>query len=477
MVGLVAGRVTPKKEPRSAAPNVIVVARGSAESLTIATEVLEQVQAPGVIFAIDRDSPPEVVALLESVRSGTVGGPDNDLLTALRAAMKRTGEARVVVMFSDAVITPESIRAIDYESAADNQVLRAQTRDRYGMPLKSVHLLAGTSRQLLDLDDIDRTAVSFTSSVIGPSPERDVDPLTIIEFLGEIVAQHQEIPEYTTQAVVDEIESRYRRSSLTLDYPVLGLPRYGHGRPSHEGMTAVLERGRQRYSNHIDQMIELGESLRGIPVDVLGDRTALSWRNDDFTGFDAAALYTLLATNRPRRFLEVGSGSSTLFARRASDDHKLDLQIISIDPNPRRGVDDACDVIIRHPLESVDLKVFGEITPDDVVFFNGSHYVHPNSDCEVFFFEVLPSLPPGVLVHVHDIFWPSDYPLAWENRLYSEQYVLGAMLLAAPERFTVEFPSYFVAHDPELAAKALMLFGEAPLRSVPPGCGSFWFRT
>lgn len=45
--------------------------------------------------------------------------------------------------------------------------------------------------------------------------------------------------------------------------------------------------------------------------------------------------------------------------------------------------------------------------------------------------EILPRLRKGVIVHVHDIFSPEDYPETWmfkDMRLWNEQYLLEAFL-------------------------------------------------
>jgi hypothetical protein len=41
---------------------------------------------------------------------------------------------------------------------------------------------------------------------------------------------------------------------------------------------------------------------------------------------------------------------------------------------------------------------------------------------------VLPALPTGCLVHIHDVFLPDDYPASWEWRGYNEQLALVPML-------------------------------------------------
>jgi hypothetical protein len=57
--------------------------------------------------------------------------------------------------------------------------------------------------------------------------------------------------------------------------------------------------------------------------------------------------------------------------------------------------------------------------------------VKTGGDVNYLFLEVLPRLRKGVVVHIHDIFLPQDYPLWWmtERTLFwSEQYLLQAFL-------------------------------------------------
>ena len=116
--------------------------------------------------------------------------------------------------------------------------------------------------------------------------------------------------------------------------------------------------------------------------------------------------------------------------------------------------------------------------------------VFTNSDVAVIFLEVLPRLQPGVLVHLHDIFLPYDYPPEWRDRYYSEQYVLAAMLLGQTSRFNVALPNAFIGRDPELRAVLAPLWrdpgfappvsthGQPAAMADRSGVGSsFWMRT
>ena len=197
------------------------------------------------------------------------------------------------------------------------------------------------------------------------------------------------------------------------------------------------------------------------------------------------ALYCMLFEFRPKRFVEVGSGDSTRFARRAIRDHSLPTLITSIDPTPRAEIDKLCDFVIRKPLEEVELDVFDELGPGDFLFIDGSHRSFSNSDVTVAFLDVLPRLRAGVVVHFHDIFWPYDYPPEWADRYYSEQYLLGCYLLGdRGSEVKVLLPNAFVAQDGELAGICKPLLEIAGIRwpgdsmSAPYGIAgaSFWFQ-
>jgi hypothetical protein len=275
--------------------------------------------------------------------------------------------------------------------------------------------------------------------------------------------------------------------NLNDGYQVTPRPRWGHGLAPHPLLQAVLERGRADYKQVLDGLDEHRQFLHRIRHDrSLSDPIAPFWNNIWFTAIDAAVLVGLLLARKPRRYIEIGSGHSTMFAAHAIRSGSLPTKISSIDPRPRANIESLCGRIIRAPLENCHLGLFDELEAGDIVFYDGSHRVFQNSDTTVFFLDVLPRLKPGVLVHVHDIFLPADYPPEWAVTLFSEQYLLAAMLLWGSAPFRVVFPSYFVCMDPELDVRVRkILQAESPDRNIPyhyknagttPG-SSFWFET
>jgi hypothetical protein len=187
-------------------------------------------------------------------------------------------------------------------------------------------------------------------------------------------------------------------------------------------------------------------------------------------------LYAMMAKYKPSTYVEIGSGNSTKVAFRAKRDHQLSSRIISIDPSPRAEIDSLADQIIRKPFEEIDLSIFSKLKAGDIVFVDNSHRIFPNSDATVFFLDVLPSLPAGVIVHTHDIYLPYDYPQFMCDRFYSEQYGLAAFLLANPDRYHTIMPNYFVSEDEELKQILLPLWEHKAMPVVERHGGSYWLE-
>jgi hypothetical protein len=269
------------------------------------------------------------------------------------------------------------------------------------------------------------------------------------------------------------------------EYPVDSYPRYGYGRPAHPQLLERIESGRARYAERLRGFLALKEQLARIPKASSRDPARPAWMDPYLPGLDLVALYGLLAQENPRRYVEVGSGKSTKTARLAIGDCGLRTRIISIDPNPRAEVDALCDEVVRQRLEDADLARFDELESGDVLFIDNSHRVFMNSDATVMFLDVLPRLKPGVIVEIHDVFLPYDYPTEWKERYYSEQYLLAAYLLGgAPVEILL--PNLFVHRDPELNRILDPLWDDPRLddgvqRVLPfldwlrGGC-SFWMR-
>src|SRR5581483_6774172 len=103
-------------------------------------------------------------------------------------------------------------------------------------------------------------------------------------------------------------------------------------------------------------------------------------------------------------------------------------------------------------------------------------YALKDSDVVAFMLEILPALPARVLVGVHDIFLPDDYPWWFSGRWYSEQYLLGAWLLGAGDRAQLRLADHYCLTEPDLRARVDAMWGTAGIPCEPVG-SAFWFET
>jgi hypothetical protein len=258
------------------------------------------------------------------------------------------------------------------------------------------------------------------------------------------------------------------------DYEYEAKLRYGGHRPAHGGLRTAIEVGRSGYAAIISEIGQHRERLANLPLSENHDGLEPAWLNTWFPPLDGMALYALLVKYDPARFIEVGSGTSTKFARMAVADSKLRTTLTSIDPQPRARIDSLCDAVVRKKLEDCDLALFDQLEPGDFLFLDSSHRTFQNSDVTVAFLDILPRLKPGVVVHVHDIYLPYDYPRGHAPRMWNEQYMLATALLFGPQAFEILFPSQFVTRDPELAAALKGAMRGGALAGLHLHGSSFW---
>ncbi len=261
-----------------------------------------------------------------------------------------------------------------------------------------------------------------------------------------------------------------------VDYPYRAEIRYGAGRPAHPELARLIGQGRDRYAEQLTAWGDLQPDFAEVPMGGTYETAAPFWLNAWFSPLDAIALTGMLRAHNPARLVEIGSGVSTKYARRAVGLYGLRTRLTSIDPEPRNAVDRLCDEVIRQPLERCDTALFETLEAGDIFFLDSSHRAFQNSDVTVFFLEILPRLKPGVIVHVHDIYLPYDYISGHLHRLWNEQYLLATALLFGAPRFEILFPSWFVGRDPELSAQAADLFRKGAMAQLDLYGASFWMR-
>jgi hypothetical protein len=152
------------------------------------------------------------------------------------------------------------------------------------------------------------------------------------------------------------------------------------------------------------------------------------------------------------------------------------IRFVCIEPYPRQflvdGVPGISD-LVREKVEDVPLEFFDDLSAGDVLFIDSSHVSKAGSDVNYLFFEVLPRLAPGVVVHIHDIFLPDEYPKVWvidQGRNWNEQYLVRAFL-----QFNSAWEVLWAAHfmGTRHTAAVQRVFPRYPSLG---GGGSLWIR-
>jgi predicted O-methyltransferase YrrM len=173
------------------------------------------------------------------------------------------------------------------------------------------------------------------------------------------------------------------------------------------------------------------------------------FENRSYSYGDGLTLYAMMRRFRPARVIEIGSGYSSALMLDVNDLHfEGKIQFTFIEPYTEllRSLlrpSDLQPVILEQKLQSVDPAVVDSLQANDMLFIDSTHVAKLNSDVNRLFFEFLPRLKPGVLIHIHDIFWPFEYPASWtmEKRAWNECYLLHAFLQYNPEFEIVFFSS------------------------------------
>jgi len=158
--------------------------------------------------------------------------------------------------------------------------------------------------------------------------------------------------------------------------------------------------------------------------------------NLSFPFSDAFILYSFIRRHRPRRFIEIGSGFSSAACLDSLDALGLsDTQCWFVEPYPQLlhtllREEDSRHTILPMLVQNVELKLFDSLEAGDILFIDSTHVSKINSDVNREIFDILPRLKPGVLIHIHDIYWPFNYPQPWisEGRAWNEAYVVRAFL-------------------------------------------------
>jgi hypothetical protein len=205
------------------------------------------------------------------------------------------------------------------------------------------------------------------------------------------------------------------------------------------------------------------------------DPNAFYWGNGLFSHSDASLYYSLLRRFKPARIVEVGAGHSTRLAARAVRANGSGA-IVCIDPHAPEWLAalDAPVEVQAVPVQETPDEVFLGLGDGDILFIDGSHISKTGSDVNHLFLRILPRLPKGVLVHVHDICLPFEYPRYWSQEMlcyWNEQYVLAA-LLANSTKFEILVGVHYLQKADIACLKPFV----PNVPDVTAGGGSLWLR-
>jgi hypothetical protein len=267
--------------------------------------------------------------------------------------------------------------------------------------------------------------------------------------------------------------------TVHLEYKVNVKPKYGYGMPPHILLDKIINQNRGIYIDNLKSFLELSNEIHSIKKNGdEKDEDNPTWNNGFLPGLDIVGIYGLICKYKPNNYIEIGSGNSTKVARKAISKNHLNTKITSIDPFPRANIDHLADTVIREPFESlIDNKfIIDLLEENDILFIDNSHRIFPNSDATICFLELLPFLKKGVIVHIHDIYLPYDYPQFMCNRFYNEQYMLAAFILANPDKYRTILPNFYISEDEELKKLISPIWNHPNLVDVERHGGSFWLQ-
>lgn len=197
--------------------------------------------------------------------------------------------------------------------------------------------------------------------------------------------------------------------------------------------------------------------------------------NGMYDGIDALVLYYMIRHYKPNLIIEIGSGWSTRIAAQAAIVNKK-TKLIAIEPYPEsilvNGFPGLTSLMINK-VEEINKDFFNQLGENDILFIDSSHIVKTDSDVNYLYLDVIPRLKKGVIIHIHDIFLPQEYPRWWiidDLRFWNEQYLLQAFLQFNTKFQVLLANNYLCTHHLEL------------VKTVFPNCpfyahvSSFWMQ-
>lgn len=234
----------------------------------------------------------------------------------------------------------------------------------------------------------------------------------------------------------------------------------------YSGLESAFAAAEDAFTDVLSKIESVADDLK----EACNGSLAGHWDGGYFGALDTAATYALVRSARPKRIVEVGSGSSTHVMAAAAKKMDPAPLIQCIDPVPRSEISDLGVSWEQAVLKDENIHLFEALEPGDIAFFDSSHVLFEGTDVDIIQNRILPVIKPGVLVHIHDIFLPDPYPQNWKSRAYTEQQGLGGWICGGA--YKLLFSCHYAAT--RMNAPTSTSLNAAMPRKVEAGGGSLW---
>jgi len=205
------------------------------------------------------------------------------------------------------------------------------------------------------------------------------------------------------------------------------------------------------------------------------DQKKFDMNNGAFATHDAPVYFQMIRHFLPKKIIEIGAGNSTILSSIAAELNK-NTKLKAIDPYVEEKLKEKIPKsveFIEKPIQQVTIDELTDLDENDILFIDSSHVSKIGSDVNYLYLEILPRLKKGVLVHIHDIFLPKEYPKSWikndHRRFWNEQYLLNAFLIGN-NLFEIIFSNSFLGYNHQEKLRKLYK------TNTQSGGGSFWMR-
>lgn len=172
-------------------------------------------------------------------------------------------------------------------------------------------------------------------------------------------------------------------------------------------------------------------------TDKANTTTRYYYDNEAYLWSDGIFLFLMISHFKPKKIIEIGSGFSSALMLDVNEmyfNNGIDLTFIEPFPDILKSIarDNDPFTLIPQKVQNVETGLFESLEENDILFIDSTHVAKTNSDVLFEIFEILPRLKKGVKIHIHDIFFPFEYPEAWvidQKRNWNEIYFMRSFLM------------------------------------------------